>query len=338
MRKGQNPARAGLPAYTPNRLGMAALVYIPHLDGYFSQAFEILKAELASLRANTGEPFDLLVFDNGSCAEVQKNLQQLQADGWMDWLILSRHNLGKTGALNWIIGAMPNEILGYCDSDVFFRPGWFESSSRILDAFPLAGIVTAQPNFFDVFRGEGKAHLGLSETEYEKTDYHPAPEVVDEYCRGIGATDELTEKYRKQALTMYRRRTDGVEALLGANHMQFIGRRDVLRQVLPLEATKGLSPEEDRQFDMGLNRKGFVHLATPAAYVVHMGNTLDGTILPEVNSLNLAAPVAAAVPAAAAAQPFARRALGWLTRGRLTGKLLKRIYNGLFQIYTEGRT
>ena len=337
MRKGQNPARNGLPAYSPHRLGVASLVYIPHMDGYFAEAFDILKVELASLHAGTGEAFDLLVFDNGSCPEVQVSLQKLQAEGWMDWLILSRHNMGKTGALNWILGAMPNEMVGYCDSDIFFRPGWFEESKKILDAFPQAGIITAQPNFFDVFHGEGTAHLGLDQEDYEQSEYYPAVEVVDEYCKGIGASVELTEKYRKQPLVRYRRRINGVEAVLGANHMQFIGRREVLRQALPLEATRGLSPEEDRQFDMGLNRKGFVHLATPSSYVVHMGNTLDESIRLEISRLDMQSTCGRTRPDEQTAKSFSRRLLGWLAHSRILSRLLKRLYNGLFQIYTEGR-
>jgi hypothetical protein len=41
--------------------------------------------------------FDLLVLDNGSCEAVKKELQALFQEGWIDWLISSPHNLGRTG-------------------------------------------------------------------------------------------------------------------------------------------------------------------------------------------------------------------------------------------------
>jgi hypothetical protein len=337
MRKGQNPARIGLPAYTPKRLGVASLVYIPHQEGYFAQSLQILKIQLASLRAHTGEEFDLLVMDNGSSAEIQKGLQSLQVEGLIDWLILSRHNLGKTGALNWILGAMPNEVIGYCDSDVYFRQGWFGSSFKILEAFPRAAIVTAQPNFFDVFRGKSTAHLGLPAEDYEKTDFHPRAEVVDEYCHGIGASGDLSARYHQQVLAMYTSKKNGVQAVLGANHMQFIGWREVLQQVLPLPATRGLSPEEDHAFDLGLNQKGYVHLATPEAYVVHIGNELDETILAEINQLKTEVEKVSAPVETVKARPASYRVLAALAGSRIFGRLIKRLYNGLFQIYSEGR-
>ena len=62
------------------------------------------------------------------------NLFELQHQGDIQWLILSRENLGKTGAQNWIFSAMPNEWIAYTDSDVLFRKGWLEASREIIRA------------------------------------------------------------------------------------------------------------------------------------------------------------------------------------------------------------
>ncbi len=157
-RIGQNPAKLGMQAYQPKKLGLATITYIPSLEGYFRDSLAILKLMLESLHKNTSEAFDLLVFDNGSCYEIQEELLQLQHQGDIQWLHLSSVNLGKTGAQNWIFSAMPNEWIGYTDSDVLFRKGWLESSRDIIDHFPEAGMVGAQPCYFDVLKGKGKAH------------------------------------------------------------------------------------------------------------------------------------------------------------------------------------
>ncbi len=150
MRKGQNPVkRMGLLASQPSQLGVLLLVYIPIQSGYFKNALDIFKYQLASLHKNTLQAFNLLVWDNGSCQAVQDTLQKLQTEGWIDWLTLSRHNIGKTGAMNWGFRAMPNEIICYSDSDAYFRPGWYEHSLKILKTFPRTGMVTAQPCFYD---------------------------------------------------------------------------------------------------------------------------------------------------------------------------------------------
>ena len=159
MRIGSNPAKAGLPAYEPKKLGIALIVYIPLLEGYFQNSLEIFKTQLASIRASTSGEYDLLVFTNGCCQPVVMELQSLYRDKQIDWLIESQYNLGKAGAWNWIFASMPNELICYADSDVLFRPGWLEASLEILEAFPQAGMIAAQSNFFDVLSGEGQAHL-----------------------------------------------------------------------------------------------------------------------------------------------------------------------------------
>ncbi|HWQ84881.1 MAG TPA: glycosyltransferase family A protein, partial [Anaerolineales bacterium] len=136
MRTGRNPAKSGLEAYTPKELAVALILYIPSQDGYFANALEIFKMQLASIKAATSQPYDLLVFDNGSCASVVQTLQELYQAGEITWLVLSRHNIGKAGAWNWIFASLPNPLIGYADADVLFRPGWFEASQEILKNIP----------------------------------------------------------------------------------------------------------------------------------------------------------------------------------------------------------
>ncbi|MCX6071597.1 MAG: hypothetical protein NTU91_12205, partial [Chloroflexi bacterium] len=69
MRKGQNPAKFVGQVAKPERITAAALSYVPSLHGYHSEGLQVLRACLSSLRASEGLPFDLMVFDNGSCEE-----------------------------------------------------------------------------------------------------------------------------------------------------------------------------------------------------------------------------------------------------------------------------
>ncbi len=283
MRIGQNPARQGMKAYLPNRVGVAALVYIPHQEGYYSQALEIFRIQVESLRAHTGEAFDLFVFDNGSQPQVQQELQAWQNAGWVDWLFLSRPNLGKTGALNWILGAMPNEIICYTDSDVYFRQGWLQKSLKVLDAAPQVGIVSAQPCFFDILSGQGKAHLPFMDDPARVQAYTPEARIIQEYARGLGGGEERMQKITSQRLQVLDL-GGGVKTVVGATHMQFIIRRELARKVVPLPAHAGLSPEEDRVFDQRIDAEGFMHCSLLEPLVVHMGNTLVGELAAEIKA------------------------------------------------------
>ena len=67
MRKGQNPAKFVKEVAKPERITAAMLTYIPFLSGFYEETLDVLKVSLDSMRTDAGLPFDLLVFDNGSC-------------------------------------------------------------------------------------------------------------------------------------------------------------------------------------------------------------------------------------------------------------------------------
>ncbi|MCK4901523.1 MAG: glycosyltransferase family 2 protein [Anaerolineales bacterium] len=287
MRTGKNPSKTGIPAYTPNEIGIALLVYIPFLEGYFRHSLEILKYQIASLYKSTEKQFDLLVFDNGSCSEVIDALNNLHDQHYIEWLVLSRHNLGKVGAWNWIFGSMPNDLICYADSDVLFRRGWLESSLGILKAFPKAGMVSAQPTFHDVLDGKGVAHLSLNEEQdFRFSEYKPKNEIVEEYCLGIGADIELAASFHNMTLDCITALRDNTSAVVGATHMQFIIPREVARCLTPLPVSKGLHRAETTSLDRKIDKLGYLHLSTQENYVMHMGNTLNEYLLTEVQELD----------------------------------------------------
>jgi glycosyltransferase involved in cell wall biosynthesis len=336
MRTGKNPAKDGLPAYPPQRLGVALIVYIPFTEGYFHNALEVLGYQIASLRAATSEPFDLLIFDNGSCPEAVKALQEYYDQKTIDWLVLSRHNMGKAGAWNWIFAAMPNELICYADSDVLFRPGWLEASLELLAAFPQAGMIGAQPGFYDVMAGGGKAHQMLeSSPDYALGEYQPAAEIIDEYVLGIGATGDLAAQFQNISLPAVTRREGGVQAVIGASHMQFIIPRQVARQVAPLPATRGLLRKETMSIDYKVDDLGYLHLSTTKPYVFHMGNTVNERLLSEVKTLTgkAAAPESRKAPQGASRL---ERGLTALARRPRFQKSFLRLYSLLFRVLYSG--
>jgi glycosyltransferase involved in cell wall biosynthesis len=146
MRAGQNPAKfLKGQVIVPESITVAILTHIPYLHGYYAQSMEVLKASLKSLREHTNLPYNLLIFDNASGGETREFLLGLYQAGQLDYLYLSRENLGKGRAWDLIFSAAPGEIIAYADSDVYFNQGWLESSLRILETFPNVGMVTGRP-------------------------------------------------------------------------------------------------------------------------------------------------------------------------------------------------
>jgi hypothetical protein len=83
MRKGQNPAKFVSQVAKPERITVAVLNYIPFLSGFYAQTLDVLKTCLGSIWAHSDMPYDLFVFDNGSCQEAIDFLTDAQDEGKM---------------------------------------------------------------------------------------------------------------------------------------------------------------------------------------------------------------------------------------------------------------
>jgi len=337
MRIGQNPAKMDLQAYQPKELGIATLTYMPNLEGYFTELPDVLKLMLSSLRKNTVQEYDLLVFDNDSCPDAQRILIQMAEEGWIDFLVLSQHNLGKLGALNWVFGAMSNPWLCYSDSDVFFKPGWYDAAMAIARAFPQAGMIGGVPAFFDVLQGDGTSHKRfLSHPGYRDSNFHPEDWVVDEYCQSVGLSPEKTAENHQREFIRLEELNSGTRALVGASHMQFLAPLSALKAILPLKGTFALDKSDDRLLDAAVDAKGYAHLASETSYVYHIGNHIDARVqsLAVQNALETDLPASQSVPTP---RPRGRlyRILSILAARPGLRAWLRVLYRNLFEVLAE---
>jgi len=270
----------------PQRIGVASITFAPFLNGYFKDAIEIIDIHLRSIRQSTQEDIDLLVFDNSSCAELIEYLTAQHRDGLIDWLILSKHNLGKTGAMNWIFSAMPNEFIVYTDSDVLFRTGWALYSLDIFDSFSRTGIVSAQPAFFDGIPGIRETADRLSKIpEVQLTEEEPFAKYLDEYCDGIGASEKVRRRLSQSQLQIATNLNTQVSAVVGTTHMQFMLRKELARELVPLPVTQVLDSDDDFEINRRMGTLGYLQLSLPTPLVYHMGNTLQGRHMTEVEEV-----------------------------------------------------
>jgi glycosyltransferase involved in cell wall biosynthesis len=340
MRIGQNPAKMGLPAYHPKPLGVVLLSYIPSQEGYFAQSLEVLWYQIASLHA-TSPKMDLLVFDNGSCPAVQEELSRWQKGDLINFLFLSQKNHGKGGALNWCLASMPNEWICYADGDILFRTGWWEKSLEITQTFPRAGLVVAQPCLYDALKETGQAvHLLEGEPNYEIAHTILDENAVREYGRGIGLQPEQVQGLMKKSIPVLKDIPSGVSAVLGASHMQFLVRREVARQIVPVQAEYALSTKEDMAFNRRVDSLGLLHLSTLQPYIFHMGNCLDEITRQEITDRNIEDVFGTinkqprTIPASSSpAKARVFRLLEKFSKNAFIKGLMKRLYNLLFEFF-----
>ena len=272
MRKGQNPAKFVKDVARPERITVALLNYIPFLSGFYAETLDVLKVSLESMRKDAGLPFDLMVFDNGSCEEVREFLIQEKEEGRIQYLILSEKNMGKGGAWNVMLAGAPGEIIAYTDSDVLFSPTWLSRSVELLEAFPNVGMVTARPyrtspEFYSstLEWARNSEHASLDEGQFIPW------ETFLEFNLSLGQTVEENEKVYAETKD-WRIQYKGMTALAGASHWQFTAYKSTLQKFLPFDMDKPLG--QVRQLDKRMNDAGLLRLMVSDPLAMNMSNTL----------------------------------------------------------------
>jgi glycosyltransferase involved in cell wall biosynthesis len=272
-RVGQNPAKFSGEVSPAQRVTVAVLSYIPFLQGYYRHSLKVLQLCISSVIQNTELAYDLMVFDNGSCREVQDYLLELKGAGKLQFLMLSGRNVGKVGAWNFIFGSAPGEYVAYADGDVYFFPGWLSKHLEVFESFPDVGTVTGVPRrrrstFME--NSLERVHQ-LDDVEVETGKFIPEHWIKD-HARSLDKLDSIEADLAREDVRLTS--SNGVQAFVTAQHYQFVIGRETIQQFLPFAATKPMGSDV-AQFDEAIESSGLLRLAVSDRTVLHIGNTID---------------------------------------------------------------
>ncbi len=329
VRVGMNPARGRSTGYRPARVTVAVLVYLPHLSGYFEHRFDVVKLCLATLRKHTEAPYDLLVFDNGSCAEVKAYLQELLAHGEINYLLSSAENIGKPGALRLICHAAPGEVIAYTDDDTFFYPGWLSAHLELLDGFPNVGLVSgcAERTLFS-YAVESNLRLAETDPEVGITYGKFIPEEWEaQWAVSLGRDPERYLEIVRQLddIVLERR---GVKAYATACHNQFVTPKRVITRFLD-GGWSGQLMGGMKDLELRLDEAGYLHLSTIERTTRLIGNLVSPEMGEEARRFG--------IEAVAHSAALRTTRANWLLRFRPIRWFLQGVYNRLFWLLSGGR-
>jgi len=98
-------------------------------------------------------------------------------------------------------------------------------------------------------------------------------EVFLEFDRSLGQSDEEIRAHYDSTSDV-RLTCDGVQAIVGASHWQFVTRKETIAQFLPFAMDRPMG--QVKQLDQRMNAAGFLRLMPTEPLAMNMSNTLRG--------------------------------------------------------------
>lgn len=280
-RIGMNPSRGKTLDFLPARVTVCVLTYLPHQAGFFQHRMDVVRMTIESVIANTNIPYNLLVLDNGSSKEMVDYLIDLYEKKHIDYLLLSKNNIGKLNALRTMFQSAPGEVIAYADDDIYHMPGWLQAHVDVIDSFPNVGAVTGFYVRERVRLSSASTVAWACESNHKLEQGLLMPKKWEEEY--IEAYDRSPERYMQETdgIEDIIVQSKGLEAWVSAHHFQVVLPKNIILpiidEMIPEGWNDGLMGRMVEMDDL-MDSKGYLRLTTREQTIKLMGNAITEEI------------------------------------------------------------
>jgi len=256
-------------------------VYIPNLDGYFKDSFEIFKYCLKSLFLTSHKHTFITIINNGSSKEVVEYLNDLHENDKIHELVHTT-NIGKLNAILKGTAGQSFPLVTIADADVFFLHKWQQSSYSVFNDFPEAGAVSPVPSSKVLKQYTSNVLRKYFFSKRMKFTDVVNPNAMKYFAESIGNPNFYNEFQLDKYLCIER---NGTKAVIGAGHFIATYNSDVFKKTKSTHSNYKMGSEIRNFLDRPVLDKGYWRLSTADNYAYHMGNILEDWMKIEINRL-----------------------------------------------------
>lgn len=262
------------------------VAFIPNLEGYYANVFEVFKLCIASANATKNSSCELTLVNNGSCKEVTDYINSLYQSNEVNCAIHHRENIGKMDAMIGAARTAREEFVTLSDIDILFTKGWQEQVEDLFHSIPDVGSVSPisvrASHTYATFSSLQKIILKKVKFQYKVINENFEPH--NRFLESINWNKE-EDKNLKWPVVSYGTK----KAILGSSHQVLTIRRELLFTHVPVAPSLTLvgNMSEYNYIDLPIDLSNKFRLATYNNFAYHMGNTVEDWMLAIQNKNNL---------------------------------------------------
>ena len=271
MRIGNNPQRDKKVNLGDYFHQVIVPVYIPNLESYYKDSFEVFKYSIQSLIKTSHSKTFISVISNGSCDEVNAYISELYLTQKIHEFTITKA-IGKLNSILKGLSGSTLPLVTITDADVLFLNNWQKATYDVFEHFPKAGVVSPVPTPFTSFYGTAniiRQNLFSKDLRYSKIKNKDA---LRKFAESIGNFNMQKNNNIDQYLTISNNK---FKAVLGCGHFVATYKSAVFNfefqrsteYLLGGDSEHVLLDSKSMQLDLW-------NLSTEDNYAYHLGNTV----------------------------------------------------------------